>query len=906
MLGLTLRKEFQGHRLKGTAIELTNKNNTGATQVAAEEFLQITYPSGDVLKSLEAIGPQEGRPLVLIGGRGQGKSHLMGALYHALTDDSATQAWLQEWGERLSNPKVAGIPLRSGMHVITESLHRQDYKFLWDLLLEQHPNGEWARGKWEGLGDLKTDVFPHSILMDLFEKQPTALILDEYQTWYDGLTNTKQYPWRTWAFNFIQNLSEIAKEFPDRLVLVVSVRNGDTDAFRQIHRVNPALVDFKGPHAKRDRQRLLLHRLFDNRMQVAPDNIREAVDAHVNEYLRLLDVPQDKHDQVWHEFVEAWPYAPHMTKLLEDQVLVATYAQETRDLIKILADLFKRHGNKTPIMTAADFRLDDEQSGIMSLLDSVANQHHVNLREKAQRNLEAVQSAVKHPHTDVPHLSEIVGGLWVRSLAVGNLAGAEPETLHVDITRDKPVDDNAFQVELDIIVENSFNIHRDGTRLVFKEEENPQAKLIASARNDKLFQEGEGLDQLAREIRYVVGGGDEVAKSYHVVVLPREYIGDPWGPLDESDHPKRWDDRIPILLLPEVPEKLGEQLGTWLKDHLQSGRNTVRFLIPQAGAPNAFLDRDLVVLARAVFLASVWKTKNTDYRGLHRKYQSELRVALKTRFDRFAILETWDYQDPKSCTFSCVALQAQGDKIPEAIDKHVRENLFVPEDFEDLVLAAAAENKTVSELLKELREPRPGHASCIPWLGETLAKEKLVRLCAKGKIAINLRGQSYLQINDGESEDNAWKRMRGRLSTGKHLDETHILLPQAVPQTGGLPPDGLFGGDGASLVGDGGNSNTGGDATADGGSGDDVNTGGGSDSGQIFDADPTYVPRSATPNSGLMLLARIQDDWGITPGTQVQELTLKVESLTGAQLKQILKALPDGMTYGLSLEAGAG
>ena len=32
MLGLTLREEFQGRRLKGTAIELANENNTGATQ----------------------------------------------------------------------------------------------------------------------------------------------------------------------------------------------------------------------------------------------------------------------------------------------------------------------------------------------------------------------------------------------------------------------------------------------------------------------------------------------------------------------------------------------------------------------------------------------------------------------------------------------------------------------------------------------------------------------------------------------------------------------------------------------------------------------------------------------------------------------------------------------------------
>ena len=110
----------------------------------------------------------------------------MGVLYHALTDAPVTKAWLREWGERLGNPKIAGLPLRSGMHVITESLHRQSYKFLWDLLLDQHPHGEWARGKWEGLGDRKTDVFPHKLLVELFQKQPTTLILDEYQTWFDG------------------------------------------------------------------------------------------------------------------------------------------------------------------------------------------------------------------------------------------------------------------------------------------------------------------------------------------------------------------------------------------------------------------------------------------------------------------------------------------------------------------------------------------------------------------------------------------------------------------------------------------------------------------------------------------------------------------------------------------------
>ena len=70
MLGLTLREEFQGKRLKGTAIELANDNHTGATQITVGEFLEITYPTADVAGAMEAIGPGRAQPVVLIGDAG--------------------------------------------------------------------------------------------------------------------------------------------------------------------------------------------------------------------------------------------------------------------------------------------------------------------------------------------------------------------------------------------------------------------------------------------------------------------------------------------------------------------------------------------------------------------------------------------------------------------------------------------------------------------------------------------------------------------------------------------------------------------------------------------------------------------------------------------------------------------
>jgi hypothetical protein len=230
-------------------------------------------------------------------------------------------------------------------------------------------------------------------------------------------------------------------------------------------------------------------------------------------------------------------------------------------------------------------------------------------------------------------------------------------------------------------------------------------------------------------------------------------------------------------------------------------------------------------------------------------------------------------------------------------------DLFVPEDFEALVLQAAGEGSSVGKLLKELQEPRPAGQDCIPWLGETVMKERILRLCAQGKIAINLRGLEYLQAHPGEDEDTAWKRLRPKLSfTGRQLDEVFLLEPSAVPATGGTaqpipqPPaaggtGGLFG-DGTApipplpLPPGGGTPSPGGSIFGGGAAGT---------SGR------PRIPLNNPPTSPLNLIGKIEG-WGIQPATRVAEVSIKVAAANGAQLKELLKKLPEGLTYELNLE----
>src|ERR1039458_3097696 len=306
MLKLALRPEFKGERLKGTTIDFSADKRTGALYKSSAEFLSITYPSVDLLKVFEATQPDRARPVVLLGGRGQGKSHLMAALWHAINDPIEATKWLAEWAVRLNRPELQTLKFRNDFCVIAESLHQQRYKFLWDILFDSHPEGKLAKGKWMGKGTSMTSVPSKDLLIEMFEAKPTALLLDEFQTWFDGLTDSPKAKTQSWAFNFIQLLSEIANDRPDLLVFVASIRDNQSQAYQQIHRINPVLVDLEGMQAKHDRQRLLLYRIFENRLNIPKDNVEVVIKPYLDEYVRLAEIPPSQHEARRTEFMEAW------------------------------------------------------------------------------------------------------------------------------------------------------------------------------------------------------------------------------------------------------------------------------------------------------------------------------------------------------------------------------------------------------------------------------------------------------------------------------------------------------------------------------------------------------------------------------------------------------------------------
>jgi hypothetical protein len=106
MLDLKLRRKFRGKLLKGTAIELAHDSKTGATQLGPKSFLDGTYPTHGLIKAVEAIGPHQGRPVVVIVERGSGK-FLMAARTAVPRAGAAFRAHSAGRGGRVPEASVA-------------------------------------------------------------------------------------------------------------------------------------------------------------------------------------------------------------------------------------------------------------------------------------------------------------------------------------------------------------------------------------------------------------------------------------------------------------------------------------------------------------------------------------------------------------------------------------------------------------------------------------------------------------------------------------------------------------------------------------------------------------------------------------------------------------------------------
>ena len=395
--------------------------------------------------------------------------------------------------------------------------------------------------------------------------------------------------------------------------------------------------------------------------------------------------------------------------------------------------------------------------------------------------------------------------------------------------------------------------------------------------------------------------------STRVIVLGPNWDQDPWSEVEDKDRPENWD-RPVLIVLPLPPDNPRENvlLGDWLVKHVSVKRNMVRFLLPKLASKSIFEDNELKLIARCHYLTSIEWNRDPKYSALKGGFEKQLRDLLNMRYDRFAILRTWDYQHPDLCRFDLERVEARGKDLPSAVEKKIHEDLFDPAEFEKRVLEYAKESKCMDDLLKDTIEPPPPNTGdAIPYLGESAIYEEVLKIAASGKIFVNVNDTWIGQLPDHTDKEQALKFIQKRaFRTGRDMHQVHLGLPSAVggtTVTGPRPPtphESLIQSKEPDTISGNNSTNTGGTLTFK----------PGENSGPIPPI--TEIRRPITrgtkePVISINLSGKLEE-WNISSETKLDIARIEFKNVTVLQLKQILQHLPASIWASLEITQSEG
>ena len=872
MLGLKLRPEFAQATITGTAVSLDAKYAESFVNLPTSKALDVTYPSVDLIQSLEAcFGSDNRRYLVIMGDRGQGKSHIMGVIHHAFKDPKTFMSWIEVWKGRLSFNFKINEP-SSNFLAITVALHEQGYEFLWDPFFQHHPEGQKLEGKWEA----KKDTMPIPAKQDLIEAfkiKPVAFILDEFQTWYANLSGKAE----NWAFNFIQILSEIAKEHPDLLKLVVSVRDGETDSYQQLHRLNPTIVNFKSAASRQDRHKLIIHRIFENRLQIPSEQIKGKIDLYFNEWCRLLHRDGAEKSDLLAQSIEMWPFSIDLINVIEDQIMLSTNAQATRDSILVLVYLYRSINESESVITPAHFGLNEENNKELDkLIGAVANKQVSQLAKIALKNVDVVKQNLKE--NTPPFMEKSLASLYIRSLNMAKAKGVSREQIQADISISNKIDDNVFKDQWAQIFDNSYNVHEKLGKYFFDIPENARTKVLAHARNAKLFENGQDLDKILGITEWAYNPKNSTDKGrFRFCILGKDWKTNPFieGQFRGKLPSDIGDGQACYIFIPESLENgnLKQAIGKFLVTNIPSYKNLIRFVVP---SKNIFEDKEILLNARALHFADSWKEQDVEYKRLTEHYQNELQKVISNAFSKVVIISQWDHQNFHNISFESIEVNGQSSSMFAEIDQKIEKDHFSIDDFKALVLDAVKSNNIERQKLSNLRriieEPRPFPNAVIPWTRPTHIFEVIVEGVLSGQYAIQTNS-GIVQSSVGKTEPQI--RQELPIPQWNRWDSLHVTQAQSMSGGTGIPTP-LTGSDTPPI--------SGGGWTAGGGTG-----------GETPPTGPSITINKIIRGLGygtqpLQILDQLER-WGVAKETKLHDVSFVITTLTGEQLKKIIKAL---------------
>jgi hypothetical protein len=441
------RKEILEGKFQGVIQSHKVDSKEPRLESNAKDLLEVTYVSSALKRVLERVNDKFTRisnqgSFLLIGPYGAGKTHGLVTLYHLLKEPQIAKKWLRNWKIDIA------LPVSTKTCIV--STRRYDVDFLWEPIFSK-------LGREDIFSQIKR--FPTvDQIEDIVGDETCAIFIDEIENWYGSFDPEKQADLIERNETFLEHLFEVAND-PNKNLLVFITFLEEKEGLKKIfNRTKPARINVS---AIEDREKLVLHRLFENADNKNVDKIEKIVQGYLDNYSEPIKIENPyKYKQ---RMTSSYPFHPLLLETLTQIYEAATERQDIRGMMNILADLIKDNYHKKDLLLIGDL----DENALRGI--------DLQLVEKYNYDLERVK--------EISYGTEILKSILIFTLNDKTLGATESDILLSVFSPTQGQTLNALIMDLENIYGKPHYLHKQGEIYLFKHDMNIFALMEKEKKN---------------------------------------------------------------------------------------------------------------------------------------------------------------------------------------------------------------------------------------------------------------------------------------------------------------------------------------------------------------------------------------------------------------------------------------
>ena len=441
------RKEIVEGKFQGVIQSHKVDSEEDRIESNPEKLFRVTYISSALKRALERVnekltGISNQGAILIVGPYGAGKTHGLITLYHILKEPQISKNWLRNWKVETTLP--------SSTKTCIISTRRYDVDFLWEPIFPK-------LGRPDILSKIKR--FPTvDQIEEVVGDDTCAIFIDEIENWYGSFDPEKQADLIERNETFLEHLFEVAND-PNRKLLVFLTFLEEKEGLKKIfNRTKPVRIDVS---ATEDREKIVLHRLFENSDKKDLEKVERVIQGYVEKYSAPIKIENPYNYK--QRMIGTYPFHPLVLESLTQIYEAATERQDIRGMMNVLADMVKDNFDRKDLLLIRD--LDENAFRGIDL----------RLVEKYNYDLERVK--------DISYGREILKSILIFTLNDKTIGATESDILLSVFSPTQGETLSALIMDLENIYGKPHYLHKEGEFYQFRHDLNIFALLEKEKKN---------------------------------------------------------------------------------------------------------------------------------------------------------------------------------------------------------------------------------------------------------------------------------------------------------------------------------------------------------------------------------------------------------------------------------------